>query len=104
MLNLNLKLQSTVLKSQVKAIDLELRELEAEQAAAHLAIVKVCSEAAEFHTGSLTDLYLRSRTCSPRSSKPIRTRSRRCSSSTVSPAKLRCSPITSSRSTTSGRR
>jgi dynactin 1 len=41
MLNLNLKLQSTVLKSQVKAIDLELRELEARQAAEHLAIVQV---------------------------------------------------------------
>lgn len=41
MLNLNLKLHSTVLKSQVKAIDLELRELEARQAAEHLAIVKV---------------------------------------------------------------
>jgi dynactin 1 len=41
MLNLNLKLQSTVLKSQVKAIDLELRELEARQAAEHFAIVKV---------------------------------------------------------------
>ena len=43
MLNLNLKLQSTVLKSQVKAIDLELRELEARQAAEHLAIIKVCA-------------------------------------------------------------
>jgi len=41
MLNLNLKLQSTVLKSQVKAIDLELRKLEAQQAAEHLSIVKV---------------------------------------------------------------
>ncbi|KPV72878.1 uncharacterized protein RHOBADRAFT_38979 [Rhodotorula graminis WP1] len=40
MLNLNLKLQSTVLKSQVKAIDLELRKLEAQQAAEHLSIVK----------------------------------------------------------------
>ncbi|GAA5884799.1 hypothetical protein JCM3774_006769 [Rhodotorula dairenensis] len=40
MLNLNLKLQSTVLKSQVKAIDLELRELEARQAKEHLDIVK----------------------------------------------------------------
>ncbi|GJN94727.1 hypothetical protein Rhopal_007818-T1 [Rhodotorula paludigena] len=40
MLNLNLKLQSSVLKSQVKAIDLELRKLEAKQAAEHLAIVK----------------------------------------------------------------
>lgn len=41
MLSLNLKLQSTVLKSQVKAIDLELRKLEAQQAAEHLSIVKV---------------------------------------------------------------
>ncbi|BGP20858.1 hypothetical protein JCM10213v2_009023 [Rhodosporidiobolus nylandii] len=40
MLNLNLKLQSSVLKSQVKAIDLELRKLEAKQAADHLSIVK----------------------------------------------------------------
>ncbi|GAA5901065.1 hypothetical protein JCM5296_007301 [Sporobolomyces johnsonii] len=40
MLNLNLKLQSSVLKSQVKAIDLELRKLEAQQAAEHLAMVK----------------------------------------------------------------
>ncbi|BGP35932.1 hypothetical protein JCM10296v2_007784 [Rhodotorula toruloides] len=40
MLNLNLKLQSSVLKSQVKAIDLELRKLEAKQASAHLEIVK----------------------------------------------------------------
>lgn len=42
MLNLNLKLQSSVLKSQVKAIDLELRKLEAQQAAEHIAIVEVC--------------------------------------------------------------
>lgn len=41
MLNLNLKLQSTVLKSQVKTIDLELRRLDAQQASEHLAIVKV---------------------------------------------------------------
>jgi dynactin 1 len=41
MLNLNLKLQSSVLKSQVKAIDLELRKLEAQQAAEHISIVKV---------------------------------------------------------------
>ncbi|GAA5970337.1 hypothetical protein JCM11641_001670 [Rhodosporidiobolus odoratus] len=40
MLNLNMKLQSSVLKSQVKAIDLELRKLEAQQAAEHLWIVK----------------------------------------------------------------
>ena len=41
MLNLNLKLKSSVLKSQVKAIDLELRKLEATQASEHLAMVKV---------------------------------------------------------------
>ncbi|GAA5942628.1 uncharacterized protein JCM15063_000844 [Sporobolomyces koalae] len=40
MLNLNMRLQSSVLKSQVKAIDLELRKLEAKQASEHLAIVK----------------------------------------------------------------
>ncbi|GAA5968987.1 hypothetical protein JCM3765_002274 [Sporobolomyces pararoseus] len=40
MLNLNLKLKSSVLKSQVKAIDLELRKLEATQASEHLAMVK----------------------------------------------------------------
>ncbi|BGP28114.1 hypothetical protein JCM10295v2_007101 [Rhodotorula toruloides] len=40
MLNLNLKLQSSVLKSQVKAIDIELRKLEAQQASAHLEIIK----------------------------------------------------------------
>ncbi|GAA5828534.1 hypothetical protein JCM11251_000839 [Rhodosporidiobolus azoricus] len=40
MLNLNLKLQNSVLKSQVKAIDLELGKLEAKQAAEHLAVVK----------------------------------------------------------------
>lgn len=41
MLNLNMKLQSTVLKSQVKTIELELRRLDAQQASEHLAIVKV---------------------------------------------------------------
>ncbi|GAA5890444.1 hypothetical protein JCM6882_002923 [Rhodosporidiobolus microsporus] len=40
MLNLNLKLQSSVWKSQVKAIDLELGKLEAKQAAEHLSVVK----------------------------------------------------------------
>ncbi|KAI5478786.1 dynactin [Pseudohyphozyma bogoriensis] len=40
MLNLNLKLQSSVLKGQVKTIDLELRKLEAQQALEHLAITK----------------------------------------------------------------
>ncbi|GAA5900012.1 uncharacterized protein JCM6883_006062 [Sporobolomyces salmoneus] len=40
MLNLNLKLKTSVLKSQVKAIDLELRKLEARQASEHLAMVK----------------------------------------------------------------
>lgn len=42
MLNLNLKLQSSVLKGQVKTIDLELRKLDAMQAVEHLAIMKVC--------------------------------------------------------------
>lgn len=41
MLNLNMKLKTSVLKSQVKAIDLELRKLEARQASEHLAMVKV---------------------------------------------------------------
>ncbi|GAA5853786.1 hypothetical protein JCM5353_001035, partial [Sporobolomyces roseus] len=40
MLNLNMKLKTSVLKSQVKAIDLELRKLEARQASEHLAMVK----------------------------------------------------------------
>ncbi|KAG0655268.1 hypothetical protein C6P46_001082 [Rhodotorula mucilaginosa] len=52
MLNLNLKLQSTVLKSQVKAIDLELRELEARQAAEHLAIVQPYLPPAFFESDS----------------------------------------------------
>lgn len=42
MLNLNLKLQSSMLKGQVKTIDLEMRKLDARQALEHLAIVKVC--------------------------------------------------------------
>lgn len=41
MLNLNLKLQSSVLKGQVKTIELELRKLDAQQAMEHLSIVKV---------------------------------------------------------------
>ncbi|SGY89595.1 BQ5605_C039g11758 [Microbotryum silenes-dioicae] len=40
MLNLNLKLQSSMLKGQVKTIDLELRKLDAQQASEHLAIVR----------------------------------------------------------------
>ncbi|KAL8277717.1 hypothetical protein RQP46_009839 [Phenoliferia psychrophenolica] len=40
MLNLNLKLQSSVLKGQVKTIELELRKLDAQQAMEHLSIVK----------------------------------------------------------------
>ncbi|KAK4056088.1 hypothetical protein OIO90_002819 [Microbotryomycetes sp. JL221] len=40
MLNLNMKLQSSVQKSQVKAIDLELRKLDALQASTHLEIVR----------------------------------------------------------------
>lgn len=50
MLNLNLKLQSTVLKSQVKAIDLELRELEAKQAGEHLSIIKVRPRLIDYRT------------------------------------------------------
>lgn len=41
MLNLNLKLQSTVNKGQIKTIDLELRKLEAAQASERLAIIRV---------------------------------------------------------------
>lgn len=41
MLNLNLKLQSSMVKGQVKTIDLEMRKLDARQALEHLAIVKV---------------------------------------------------------------
>lgn len=41
MLNLNLKLQSSVLAGQVKTIDTELRKLDALQAAEHLSIIKV---------------------------------------------------------------
>lgn len=41
MLNLNLKLQSTVAKGQVKTIDLELKKLDALQAADQIAIMKV---------------------------------------------------------------
>jgi dynactin 1 len=40
MLNLNLKLQNTVSKTQVKTIDLELRKLEAQQASERLNVVK----------------------------------------------------------------
>jgi dynactin 1 len=41
MLDLNLKLQSTVAKAQVKTIDLELRRLDAQEASDHLAIVQL---------------------------------------------------------------
>lgn len=41
MLNLNLKLQSSSLKGQVKAIDLELRKLESAQALLHINVVRV---------------------------------------------------------------
>lgn len=41
MLDLNLKLQSSAAKTQVKTIDLELRKLEAQEAAEHLAIVQL---------------------------------------------------------------
>lgn len=43
MLNLNLKLQSTVAKGQVKTIDLELKKLDALQAVDQIAIMKVSS-------------------------------------------------------------
>lgn len=43
MLNLNLKLQSSVLKGQVKTIELELRKLEARQAGDMLGLIKVSS-------------------------------------------------------------
>lgn len=42
-LNLNLKLQSTAAKMQNKAIDVELKKLEATQLAEHLKIVRVSS-------------------------------------------------------------
>ena len=41
MLSLNMKLQNTVMKSQVRAIDLELRKLDAREAMERLTIVKV---------------------------------------------------------------
>lgn len=41
MLDLNLKLQASVSKSQTKAIDVELNRMEAEEAAQHLSIVKL---------------------------------------------------------------
>lgn len=41
MMDLNMKLQSSAAKTQVKAIDLELRKLDAEQASEHLAIVQL---------------------------------------------------------------
>ncbi|KAF2478975.1 dynein associated protein-domain-containing protein [Neohortaea acidophila] len=41
MLDLNLRLQTSAAKTQVKAIDLELRKLEAQEASEHLAIVQL---------------------------------------------------------------
>ncbi|KAI9795502.1 MAG: hypothetical protein M1835_005634 [Candelina submexicana] len=41
MMDLNLKLQMSAAKTQVKTIDLELRQLEAQEAAEHLAIVQL---------------------------------------------------------------
>ena len=41
MLDLNLKLQNSAAKTQVKTIDLELRKLEAQEASEHLAIVQL---------------------------------------------------------------
>lgn len=45
MLNLNLKLQSSVTKGQVKTIDLELRKLDAMQASERIAILQVSNSA-----------------------------------------------------------
>lgn len=45
MLSLNMKLQQTVSKAQVRSIDLELRKLEAKEAIERLMIIKVRSEA-----------------------------------------------------------
>lgn len=41
MLNLNLKLHSSVLKGQVKTIELDLRKLDANQAIERLSIIRV---------------------------------------------------------------
>ncbi len=46
MLNLNLKLQSSALKSQAKTIDLELGRLQAAQASSHLEMVRTYLPAA----------------------------------------------------------
>lgn len=59
MLNLNLKLQSSMLKGQVKTIDLGMRKLDARQALEHLAIVKVRLITFSFRTEA--DSALRSR-------------------------------------------
>ncbi|GAC74127.1 microtubule-associated protein dynactin DCTN1/Glued [Moesziomyces antarcticus T-34] len=48
MLNLNLKLQSSALKSQAKTIDLELGRLQAAQASSHLEMVRTYLPAAYF--------------------------------------------------------
>lgn len=53
MLNLNLKLQSTVAKGQVKTIDLELRKLEALQSAEQISIMKV-----NFQFSYLSRIYM----------------------------------------------
>ncbi len=42
MIDLNLKLQLSASKAQVKTIDLELRRLESEEAKEHLQMVQVC--------------------------------------------------------------
>ncbi|KAK5174976.1 uncharacterized protein LTR77_000112 [Saxophila tyrrhenica] len=49
MLDLNLKLQNSAAKTQVKTIDLELRKLDAQEASEHLAIVQLFLPEA-FHT------------------------------------------------------
>jgi len=43
MMDLNLKLQMSASKAQVKTIDLELRKMEVIEATEHLQIVQVCS-------------------------------------------------------------
>lgn len=106
MLNLNLKLQSTVLKSQVKAIDLELRELEARQAAEHLAIVKV---SARFDTVSITSSHPFTKHPGSLifhrpSSSPTRTPWTHCCSSSGWAKKWPCLVVTSSRNTPSAKR
>lgn len=91
MLNLNMKLKTSVLKSQVKAIDLELRKLEARQASEHLAMVKVSRRISLNVFNTVADVRYNSMpcslTCCRHSSNRIRTLSILYSSSNVSPTK-----------------